>query len=977
LCAVGAFFKLSQHPPPITGYPIVAVSQQHSNLFDDPYETHEPQVGPSPQRLQPDPTPLLQRPPASSGSSPGHSLRRTPRLPDIRTGRGIESPLQQPSRPQATPDRPPARSDDSESSSPEFFQRLVQDDSYWPQRTTHISRSTHEAILYALEAIRKGSGVNPKPLTADLLEEEARMSDLTGGYAPGTVGASGRTQNGGASRATAAAGPGPTPTEPPRYRTPTDVMRERRAREARKAEEAAARLRQEEERRVAQEEEDVVGVGAESSRRASGRARPQSYNIGGPSTQAPDPSARRQENIPPPQTGASRPSAAYSRPVQAAGKDPPITAAQQRNRTEAYEQLNIPATAKPVGQAEPVSRPTRQSQPPGGQPAGQAAPQARPAAAQPPAAGGRRGFPGAFERWEDLSSHWEGIVSSFIHRLENNADELAGKPIERQMARQIEDLSAAGANLFHAVVELQRLRASSERKFQRWFFETRHEQEQARERLAELERQLRVEREARTQSSASIETARAEKARAEELVKEMRRELQISKEEARRAWEELGRREQEERERTISLRSGEPTLIGGVQVVPMQGLPSRQVSSAQRPQTRDGPTAGAGPSTMSGQQHQQQQQQMHGSQRPLSRGQTTTTSLDSPGEESRQFSYQPDAGNSPTVTDPFTDASRSREHQQPHLRHEPDTQFYTTSPPRPTQPQTSAAAIAAARAAPSGGGVPGPSPGRGPQDPRFYHQATVGVPVRSGTGDTEQSYIPSTASIVSEEEYHINPDGSYRRDAQGRRIPYRQPLGGNQQPMRVGEEAGHIDPRVQRRQGEQLHEYASSSDDDDHAADVERERMYAAQYRQGIPPSQPPPQQQPSSTITSGGRGAMPPIPQSRRVDPITTHYEYEQGEEEGQQEYDPSASPPPSQGVGGGGGGGVGGSAAPTATPTTWENVRHRHPTRLSDIIEEQIAHTSPSRASHVSGTGTGAGTGMGLSSPPTTGPRRIHSYE
>ncbi|KAJ4516050.1 hypothetical protein HRR83_005354 [Exophiala dermatitidis] len=968
LCAVGAFFKLSQHPPPITRDPTVAVSQQHSNLFDDPYETYEPQPGPSPQRLQPDPTPILQRPPASSGSSPGHSLRRTPRLPDIRAGREIESPPQQPSRPQATPDRPPASPDDSESSSPEFFQRLVHDDSYWPQRTTHISRGTHEAILYALEAIRKGSGVNPKPLTADLLEEEARMSDLTGGYVPGTVGASGRTQNGGASRATAAAGTGPTPTEPPRYRTPTDVMRERRAREARKAEEAAARLRQEEERRVAQEE-DVVGVGAESSRRASGRPGPQSYNIGGPSTQVPDPSTRRQENVPPTQTGPSRPSAAYSRPVQAAGKDAPITAAQQRNRTEAYEQLNIPATAKPVAQAEPVSRPPRQSQPPplaGGQPAGQAASQARPAPAQPPAAGGRRGFPGAFERWEDLSSHWEGIVSSFIHRLENNADELAGKPIERQMARQIEDLSAAGANLFHAVVELQRLRASSERKFQRWFFETRHEQEQARERLAELERQLRVEREARTQSSVSIETARAEKARAEELVKEMRRELQISKEEARRAWEELGRREQEERERTISLRSGEPTLIGGVQVVPMQGLPSRQVSSAQRPQTRDGPTAGAGPSTMSGQQHQQQQQQMHGSQRPLSRGQTTTTSLDSPGEESRQFSYQPDAGNSPTVTDPFTDASRPREHQQPQLRHEPDTQFYTISPPRPTQPQTSAAAIAAARAAPSGG-VPGPSPGRGPHDPRFYHQATVGAPVRSGTGDTEQSYIPSTGSIVSEEEYHINPDGSYRRDAQGRRIPYRQPLGGNQQPMRVGEEAGHIDPRVQRRQGEQLHEYASSSDDDDHAADVERERMYAAQYRQGIPPSQPPPQHppQPSSTTTttSAGRGAMPPVLQGRRVDPTTTQYEYEEGdvegegEEEGREEYDPSSPPPPQSG-------GVGGSA-PTATATTWENVRHRHPTRLSDIIEEQTAHTSPSRASHVSGTPGG------LSSPPTTGPR------
>jgi hypothetical protein len=231
------------------------------------------------------------------------------------------------------------------------------------------------------------------------------------------------------------------------------------------------------------------------------------------------------------------------------------------------------------------------------------------------------------------------------------------------MARQIEDLSAAGANLFHAVVELQRLRASSERKFQRWFFQTRAEQEAAQEREAELQRQIGSEREARTHSSTSIEAIRAERSKAEELVKEMRRELQISKEEARRAWEELGRREQEERERTITLRSGQPTLIGGVQVVPMQGLPSRQVSAAQRPQTRDGPIAGAGPTTMSG---QAQQQQMPIHQGPPSRSQTTTTSLDSPSEEGRQFTYQAEPGSSPTVTDPIsfvtnqTFASRAR-----------------------------------------------------------------------------------------------------------------------------------------------------------------------------------------------------------------------------------------------------------------------------------------------------------------------------
>ncbi|KIX01950.1 uncharacterized protein Z518_07889 [Rhinocladiella mackenziei CBS 650.93] len=749
------------------------------------------------------------------------------------------------------------------------------------------------------------------------------MSDLVRATVPGTAAVSGRTQNGGTSRTAAAAGPGPTPAEPPRYRTPTDVMRERRLREARRAEEAAARQRQEEERRMLTEEQGVVGVGDDPSRRVTGRTGPQptqTYNISGPSAQAPGPSTRRQENIPPTQAGPSR-TGGTSRPVPPGGRGPPATI--QRNRTEAYEQLNIPATAKPTAPSEQVPPAAQQPQIPS-QSVPPVGAQVEPQRGQASGTRGRSRFPNAFERWEDLSAHWEGIVSSFIHRLENNSDELAGKPIDRQMARQIEDLSAAGANLFHAVVELQRLRASSERKFQRWFFETRHEQEQAQERLAELERQLRVEREAQTLSSTSIEAVRAEKNRAEELVKEMRRELQISKEEARRAWEELGRREQEERERTIALRSGEPTVIGGVQVVPMQGLPSRQVSAAQRPQTRDGPIAGVGPTAMSG------QQQMQAAQRPPSRSQTTTTSLDSPGEESRQFTYRPDTGSSPTVADPFTETSRP----QAQVRREPDTQFYTT-PPRPTQLQTSAAAAAAARAATSGG----PSPGRAPTDPRYYPAATtnapmsgaVPTPVRSGTGGTDRSYIPSTASAASEEEYHINPDGSYTRDAQGRRIPYRQPIAPEAAEQMSDDDVGEQED--------------ISEDGDDHAADAERERMYAAQYRQPQSQQSIPTTSATASSIPRTTSGALPSIPQGRIIDPSSPGYEG-QGYE-----------PPP----------------VVTQATAGWETLqtRHRHPTRLSDIIEEQTARTSPSRTSYVSGTGvlpgegpSGTGSGSGNTS-------------
>ncbi|KAK6496445.1 hypothetical protein TWF481_002463 [Arthrobotrys musiformis] len=186
-------------------------------------------------------------------------------------------------------------------------------------------------------------------------------------------------------------------------------------------------------------------------------------------------------------------------------------------------------------------------------------------------------FPHAFERWEMLSAQWEGLTRYWNRRLEQHQEEISRDPLAVQMSRNITDLSAAGANLFHAVVELQRLRASSERKFQRWFFETKADQERSREMTSELENTLRNERQKRADAMSKIAKLEKEKATSEKLVEEVRRELQISREEARRAWEELGRREQEERERTNSLRGGHPTLVGGVQVLPMPmpGVPNR------------------------------------------------------------------------------------------------------------------------------------------------------------------------------------------------------------------------------------------------------------------------------------------------------------------------------------------------------------------------------------------------------------------
>ncbi|KAH8426616.1 uncharacterized protein LDX57_004351 [Aspergillus melleus] len=390
-------------------------------------------------------------------------------------------------------------------------------------------------------------------------------------------------------------------------------MRQRRDREARKRAEQEAKDREQEEvERQQQEARDkaqappysagVAGDRTSQRRAAAPRA------AGGPEVK-PDPRGA----IPTGQQPPGLSSTIRHPPTQTQGPGPQS------------QQAPVPQQQVPIQSAPGLSKPQAQ------------APQSnQPGASQPQQQPRRVAFPHAFERWETLSSHWEGLTGYWIRKLEQNNEALERDPVSQQMARQVTDLSAAGANLFHAVVELQRLRASSERKFQRWFFDTRSEQERSKELQADLERQLRTEQQARAEALSASQKAESDKVRAEDLLKEMRRELQISKEEARRAWEELGRREQEERDRTNSLRSGEPTLVGGVQVVPMiQGLPNRQ-NPANRPQTRETSYAGGEGNGKIG---------------------VTTP----------EGHYYDETPGSPTETDPFTEGRRAyQESEVPH-----------------------------------------------------------------------------------------------------------------------------------------------------------------------------------------------------------------------------------------------------------------------------------------------------------------------
>ncbi|KAJ5111041.1 hypothetical protein N7532_001576 [Penicillium argentinense] len=591
-------------------------TRRPSNEVYDPYDPST--LTTAPQRQQPAaPRPSssqsVESRPTSATGAPRY-LRRARRTPEARqlphrravsldTGRPLPVPDPQPAHSIPISVHPPpksgiaalrpalseAQTDDNGSTIDDPYQLL--NSSYWPWRTTTVSSRTASAILYALEdAIRR-----PFSFTTDWDEVNASMSDMVGVAGPAGLVGNGRAQNG-ASRAPPA--PAPTSTHPPSgVRTPTDIMRQRRDREARRKAEQEAREKEQEEMERQQFEQEQsqaqaqqYAAGAAADPASQRRAQPPRAPRGAQPQPQPDTGSGpsfRPGTAATPSSGAAGPG--YQAPPATADVPPqprPAPASAQQQFGPAPQHARSQSAAAGTGGQTGTAGISRSGQAPTSQ-------SGAPQSLQQPK---RAGFPHAFERWETLSSHWEGLTSYWIRKLEQHNEDLEKDPLSQQLARQITDLSAAGANLFHAVVELQRLRASSERKFQRWFFDTRSEQERAKELQADLERQLKTERQGRADAFAAAQTAEQDKSRSEELLREMRRELQISREEARRAWEELGRREQEERDKTNALRNGEPTLVGGVQVVPMiQGVPSRHTT---RPPTREGSYA-SGPTATS------------------------------------------------------------------------------------------------------------------------------------------------------------------------------------------------------------------------------------------------------------------------------------------------------------------------------------------------------------------------------------------
>ncbi|KAI5204982.1 hypothetical protein AUEXF2481DRAFT_4960 [Aureobasidium subglaciale EXF-2481] len=509
----------------------------------------------------------------------------------------------------------------------------------------------------------------------------------------------------------------------------------------------------------------------------------------------------------------------------------------------------------------------------------------------------RAAFPHAFERWEFLSSHWEGLTSYWLHKLEDNQKEIARVlPGAPAMQRQIQDLSAAGANLFHALVELQRLRNSSERKFKRWFSEAKAEQEKWLEAQADLQGQLNAERLAKDELQLQLEAARRGIVHEKNRASEDRKELYIAKNEARRAWESLGERNVKDLECLKNLREGLPTIIGGeIHVVP---LSTYKQDMERRPATADSP-----------QYHQARSQQSQHTQQPQQQYQPIVPDVQ----------YQADEP-SPTNTDPFTEAARAGQQ----LHHEPDLEQLGPEDRQPYLTGSTPASSSTARTfispqeqrrdmSPQGMSPLSPNvtttrpmfqssqlvgSGSARDQPELFYQQLPGKvylhssPGSGASGSKTPTAVPaqeapglgsrpSFDSNTSEgTEYEVDQHGNVRRDAQGRPVVYRNPNRSTTQNV------SHV-----------------SSEEYDTAADVARERELGARYGVGVAP--PPVPRAPTSSAEAMASFATSTVGD---VDDMPAGYQ--------------AAEPADYEGAGYG----------------DWEGLqsRHHHPTRLSDVLEE-----------------------------------------
>jgi len=379
------------------------------------------------------------------------------------------------------------------------------------------------------------------------------------------------------------------------------------------------------------------------------------------------------------------------------------------------------------------------------------------------------------------------------------------------------------------------------------------------------------------------------------LIAEMKRELQITREEARRAWEELGRREQEERNRITLLNEGHPISVGGVQVVPTLGMASRG-NSLRRPDQHE---QGLPPQTPAASQarggvpygYEQQHEPSPTDTDPFSSGaaQPPQSPVRNPAYMPTGFaSYAP--GTMPPYTYPPGQGLQAGSRSNPQIRQQQQQQNPQSTIQHSQQPGSPHSSVQQQRSTP------------------FYHHNSSFI--HHDQPSSQQSPESNPGDTSSRDPHHDETEQSSRSQG-GALSNITSAVAAGLHTLTDAVGLTHPDPSTSTHAEPSHAQSKSRAEDDDDSNDdeeAERERARAALYK---------------------STGAPPPHPPAARPSEVAADYEGAG--------YDDGSSEHHDQGL----------QATAGAMVLEGGDHRHHHPTRLSDVVEEDERSRTTRRSS------------------------------
>ncbi|KAK9476216.1 hypothetical protein V1514DRAFT_197650 [Lipomyces japonicus] len=150
--------------------------------------------------------------------------------------------------------------------------------------------------------------------------------------------------------------------------------------------------------------------------------------------------------------------------------------------------------------------------------------------------------------WDAICADVEGISGYWIQRLNAHETNITKKPRAAQLNTMVEGLTTTGMALLTAVVELQKRRAETNAKYAEWYEDYSQERARMAQLAQDMDEEMDHERGLRADLITQLEQATEAEANQRWMLEESRRELQAARLECRRAWAEVARLEEQQRQ---------------------------------------------------------------------------------------------------------------------------------------------------------------------------------------------------------------------------------------------------------------------------------------------------------------------------------------------------------------------------------------------------------------------------------------------